>query len=138
MIPVLLLLGAAFVLMRSSRDDDEIYVWAPSDAPEPEGPVCKLTSVSIPEPDTNSVEAWREFFGKRGCVAAPAEMPKDNKDVGQSGDVTHAPLPLAKRIYAALYNETDPGILLVFGDEVEKQGFQIAANRLRRKAFRLS
>lgn len=137
MFPVLLLLGVAVALMRS-RDDDDVEVWTPNDLPEPEGPVCVISATPVPEPDSNSVAAWREYFGKKGCVAAPMEMPKDDKDVGVSGDVNQAPLPLAKRIYSALYNQTDPALLLVFGDEVEKLGYQIAANRLRRKAFRLS
>ncbi len=138
MLPVLLLLGAAFVLIKGSSAEGEHDVWAPKDEKEPNGPVCVLTDVNVVEPSKNSIEEWREFFGKKGCVQAPPEMPRNFADVGETGDVDKAPVELAKRVYAALYNMTDPGLLLVLGDEVEKAGFQIAANRLRRKAFRLS
>lgn len=137
MLPVLLILGATFILLQN-RWEDDVEVWMPNDVPEPEGPVCSITGPAEPEPKDSLVESWRNYFEKHGCLAAPAEMPKTSKDVGASGDVTSAPPELAARIYRALYKETDPGLLLVFGDEVEKRGFQIAANRLRRKAFRLS
>lgn len=137
MLPFLLLLGATFVLLRA-RDGDDVEVWVPEDHPEPEGPVCLISGPAGPEPKDSLVESWRNYFEKHGCLAAPAEMPKSSLDVGKTGDVTQAPVELSSRIYRALYKETDPGLLLVLGDEVEKSGFQIAANRLRRKAFRLS
>lgn len=137
MLPVFLLIGAAFILLQA-RQEDDAEVWMPDDKPEPEGPVCVVNPKPVAEPKDSSVESWRAYFETKGCAAAPAEMPKTSSDVGKTGDVVHAPVELSSRIYRALYNETDPGMLLVFGDEVERAGYQIAANRLRRKAFRLS
>lgn len=137
MLPIFLLIGATIFLLQSKSEED-VEVWAPEEKPEPEGPVCVVNPTPTPEPKDALVESWRAYFDAKGCLAAPAEMPKTSSDVGKTADVVHAPVELAGRIYKALYYETDPGLLLVFGDEVERAGYQIAANRLRRKAFRLS
>lgn len=94
----------------------------------------------MPEPRVAAPSAWLAYFASSGCVAAPPEAPRSDADVAATGDVDKLPMDGdlgAKGVYRALFLEQDPGELLMLGDRVADNGYLFAANRLRKKAFRL-
>lgn len=145
MLPLLIAFGAlAVIAAGASSSSDERRVWVPpiplDQEPQKLAPTCKLLDTRMPEPRGSDPAAWLAYFASGGCNDAPPEMASSDADVAATGDLDELPRDGAlgaRAVYNALFLEDDPGELLMLADQVDGAGYLFAANRLRKKAFRL-
>ncbi len=103
--------------------------------------VEKALPASTDSPPASSEEqAWIDYYKKKFARVSggiPPEFPNDYSDLGPEGDLDRVPEVMREEIAYALFAQMDPHTLSLFADEVENEGFPIAANRLREKAVRV-
>lgn len=87
-------------------------------------------------------QAWIDLYKKKfarvsGVRMMPPEFPQDSTDLGSEGDLDKVPEVEREEIAYALFVQEDPHTLSMLADEIENDGYPIAANRLREKAVRI-
>lgn len=144
MLPLLIAFGALAVIAAGASPSEERRVWTPpiplDNEATPQVAACKLLDTRMPEPRDSSPSSWLAYFASGGCMEAPPEMAASDADVAATGDLDDLPRDGnlgARAVYNALYLQSDPGELLMLADQVDLAGYLFAANRLRKKAFRL-
>lgn len=145
--PALLLIigvgvAVAFIAARASAGASEAKQLPPYDPSNPLDSWKKAVEVQLPPvssaPDEKAEnDYWADFYKKKGHMSPPPEYPVNWTEVGVAGDIPQMGRTEAASVIAALFEENDAQKLFSMADDLEEDGYPLAANRLRQKAFRV-